>query len=100
MSVRADRDRASPDQAALPVDEQSSRADEPHHQDATVKRYHYASQDELRHHLQLFVDAYNYGRRLKTLRGRTPYEFIYQTWTKEPERFRLDPSHHMPGPNN
>jgi transposase InsO family protein len=67
--------------------------------DATVKRYHYASHDELRQHLQLFVDAYNYGRRLKTLRGLTPYEFICQTWTKEPERFRLDPSHHMPGPN-
>ncbi|MGW9822439.1 hypothetical protein ACUXK4_005034, partial [Methylorubrum extorquens] len=31
--------------------------------------------------------------------GLTPYEFICQTWTKEPERFRLDPSHHMPGPN-
>jgi hypothetical protein len=46
------------------------------------------------------VDAYNYGRRLKTLRGLTPYEFICQAWTKEPERFRLDPSHHMPGPNS
>ena len=66
---------------------------------ATVKRYHYASHDELRQHLQLFVDAYNYGRRLKTLRGLTTYEFICQTWTKEPERFRLDRSHHMPGPN-
>ncbi|CAX22791.1 transposase of ISMdi4, IS481 family [Methylorubrum extorquens DM4] len=68
--------------------------------DATVKRYHYASHDELRHHLQLFVDAYNYGRRLKTLRGLTPYEFICQTWTNEPERFRLDPSHHLLGPYN
>ncbi|GJE15286.1 IS481 family transposase ISMdi4 [Methylobacterium longum] len=67
--------------------------------DATVKRYHYESHNELRQHLQLFVDAYNYGRRLKTLRGLTPYEFICQAWTKEPERFRLDPSHHMPGPN-
>lgn len=47
--------------------------------DATVKRYHYASHDELRQHLQLFMDAYNYGRRLKTLRGLTPYEFICQT---------------------
>ncbi len=64
----------------------------------TDKRYHYTSHDELRHHLQLFVDAYNYGRRLKTLRGLTPYEFICQTWTKEPKRFRFDPSHHIPGP--
>ena len=30
--------------------------------------------------------------------GLTPYEFICQAWTKEPERFRLDSSHHMPGP--
>ena len=31
--------------------------------DATVKRYHYASHDELRQHLQLFVDAYSLARR-------------------------------------
>ena len=43
--------------------------------DATLKRYHYADHDELRRHLRLFVEAYNYGRRLKTLRGLTPYEF-------------------------
>ena len=67
--------------------------------DATVKRYHYASHDEIRQHLPLFVDAYNYGRRLKTLRGFTPYEVICQAWTKQPQRFRLNPSHHMLGPN-
>jgi hypothetical protein len=66
--------------------------------DATVKRYHYASHDQLRAHLALFVDAYNHARRPKTLRGLTPYEFVCQTWTREPERFRLDPSHHIPGP--
>jgi transposase InsO family protein len=66
--------------------------------DATVKRYHYESHDQLRAHLALFVDAYNHARRLKTLRGLTPYEFICQAWTKEPDRFRLDPSHHIPGP--
>jgi hypothetical protein len=67
--------------------------------DATVKRYHYESHDELRAHLRLFLDAYNHARRLKALRGLTPYEFICRAWTKEPERFRLDPSHHTPGPN-
>ena len=40
-----------------------------------------------------------FDHHLKTLRGRTPYEFICQAWTKQPERFRIDPSHHMPGPN-
>lgn len=67
--------------------------------DATVKRYDYASHDELRRHLQLFIDAYNHARRLKTLRGLTPYEFVMQQWTKEPKRFKTDPSNHTPGPN-
>jgi transposase InsO family protein len=67
--------------------------------DATVKRYHYGSHDELRHHLQLFVDAYNYGRRLKTLRGLTPYEFVCKTWAEQPSRFTSDPTHLTPGPN-
>jgi transposase InsO family protein len=66
--------------------------------DATVKRYHDDSHDQLRAHLHLFVDAYNHARRLKTLRGLTPYEFVCEAWSKEPERFRLNPSHHIPGP--
>ena len=44
------------------------------------------------------MDAYNHARWLKTLRGLTPYAFIRQAWVKEPNRFRLDPSHHIPGP--
>lgn len=66
--------------------------------DATVKRYHHDNHEQLQAHLQLFVDAYNHARRLKTLRGLTPYEFVCQTWTNEPNRFRLNPSHHIPRP--
>jgi transposase InsO family protein len=44
--------------------------------EATVRRYYYESHDQLRAHLQLFLDAYNHARRLKTLRGLTPYEFV------------------------
>jgi Integrase core domain len=40
--------------------------------DATVKRYFYETHDQLRTHLRDFVDAYNFARRLKTLRGLTP----------------------------
>jgi transposase InsO family protein len=68
--------------------------------DATVRRYHYDSHDQLRAHLQLFLEAYNFARRLKTLRGLTPYDFICKRWTLEPDRFRLDPLHQMPGLNN
>jgi hypothetical protein len=47
--------------------------------DATVKRYHYDSQ--LKTHLTDFIDAYNLGKRLKTLKGLTPYEYICKVWT-------------------
>ena len=67
--------------------------------DAAVKRFHYRSHELLRQHLTDFVAAYNFGRRLKTLRGLTPYEFIGQGWTKEPGRFTLNPLHQMPGLN-
>jgi transposase InsO family protein len=67
--------------------------------DATVKRYHYESHDQLRRHLADFVAAYNFARRLKTLKGLTPYEFICKTWTTQPQRFTLNPLHQMPGSN-
>jgi len=67
--------------------------------DATVKRFHYDSHDQLRRHLQDFIDAYNFGRRLKTLKGLTPYAFICKQCIIEPERFTLNPIHQMPGLN-
>jgi len=67
--------------------------------DATVKRYHYDDHDQLEQHLADFVSAYNFGRRLKTLKGLTPYEFICKRWTIEPENFTLNPIHQMPGLN-
>jgi len=65
--------------------------------EATVKRFHYDDHAQLRQHLANFIDAYNFGRRLKTLKGLMPYEFICKQWTAEPERFRMDPIHLMPG---
>ncbi len=65
--------------------------------DATVKRFHYDSHDHLRRHLDDFVAAYNFGKRLKRLRGLTPYEFICKAWADEPHRFILNPLHQMPG---
>jgi len=41
--------------------------------EATVKRFHYDDHAQLEAHLQDFINAYNFGRRLKTLRGLTPY---------------------------
>lgn len=67
--------------------------------EATVKRYYYDNHNQLRHHLADFIDAYNYARRLKTLKGLTPYEYICKIWTDEPDRFKLDPIHQFPGLN-
>jgi transposase InsO family protein len=67
--------------------------------EATVKRFHYEDHGQLRQHLNDFIAAYNFARRLKTLKGLTPYEFICKSWTAEPERFRLNPIHQMPGLN-
>ena len=67
--------------------------------EATVRRYYYETHEQLRSHLADFVSAYNFARRLKTLKGLTPYEHICHAWTKQPERFILDPTHQMPGLN-
>ena len=81
--------------------------------DATVKRYHYEIHDQLRGHtgdfflrrenaplwLFLILLTYNFARRLKTLSGLTPYEYICKIWTSEPDRFILNPIHQMPGLN-
>ena len=68
--------------------------------DATVKRYHYESHDQLKEHLDTFLLAYNFAKRLKTLKGLTPYESVCKVWTLEPDRFKLNPLHHTPGLNS
>jgi transposase InsO family protein len=67
--------------------------------DATVKRFYYETHDQLRGHLADFVTAYNFAKRLKTLKGLTPYEFICRCWSNEPERFIVNPHHQTTGPN-
>lgn len=63
--------------------------------DATVKRFHYDDQAQLRSHLANFIDAYNFGQQLKTLKGHTPHEFIRKPWDS-----RARPIHHRPNPSN
>ena len=67
--------------------------------EATVNRYHYDDHKQFENHLQNFMNAYNFARRLKSLKGLTPYEFICKIWTTQPHRFTLNPIHQMPGIN-
>ncbi|MGH7947163.1 MAG: IS481 family transposase, partial [Opitutaceae bacterium] len=68
--------------------------------DATVKRYYYQSHDHLKRHLHAFLMAYNFVKRLKTLKGLTPYEYICKIWTTQPERFTINPFHYNVGLNS
>jgi len=67
--------------------------------EAAVKRFHYQTHDELKAHLAAFLDAYNFAKRLKTLRGLTPYKALCRAWSDDPDRFRLEPTHLTSGLN-
>lgn len=61
--------------------------------EATVQRYHYRTTAELNEHLQAFLLAYKHAKRLKTLRGLTPHEFVCAQWQQNPVNFTQDPTH-------
>ena len=67
--------------------------------EATVHRYFYSSIFQLNRHLNAWLNAYNFAQNLKTLKGKTPYEFILDCWSKEPERFKQKLSHYNLKPN-
>ena len=68
--------------------------------EATVKTYYYETHVHLKEPLHAFLMADNFAKRLKTLKGLTPYQYSCQCWHKEPERFTVDPSHHTLGLNS
>ena len=44
--------------------------------EAAVQSYYYSSHKQLERHLNDFLLAYNFARRLKALRGKTPWQLI------------------------
>jgi transposase InsO family protein len=61
--------------------------------EAPVLRYHYQTSEQLNEHLQAFLLAYNHAKRLKTLRGLTPHEFVCAQHQQNPVIFTQDPTH-------
>jgi 16S rRNA C1402 (ribose-2'-O) methylase RsmI len=59
--------------------------------EATAKRYHYDSHNQLKACLD------DFAKRLKSLAELTVHEFICKCWQNEPHRFALDQIHQMPG---
>jgi hypothetical protein len=67
--------------------------------EAPVKTSHDETHNHLKAHLHAFLMAYNFAKRLKTLKGLTPYAYICQCWQQAPERFTINPHHHTLGLN-
>jgi hypothetical protein len=59
----------------------------------------FQTHQHFKEHLCAFLMAYNFTKRLKTLRGLAPYEDICQCWHKERERFTVNPCQHTLGLN-
>jgi hypothetical protein len=68
--------------------------------DATVKVFHYPDLESLKAHVLAFVTAYNFGKHLKRLRWRTPFQAICEAWANDPTPFKINPHHLIPGPYN
>ena len=66
----------------------------------TERLRYQASHDELKSHLQTFLMAYNFARRLKALKGLTPYEFICKTRENSPDKFKTDSDQFIVGLNS
>ena len=69
--------------------------------EATIKRFPYETSAHLNTHLQTFLVAYNFAKRLKRLKrlkGLTSCEFICAEWRKNPTTFIRDPADLTPGP--
>ena len=62
--------------------------------ESTIKAYEYEGPEQLREHVQAFVQSYNFGKHLKTLRWKTPFRAMCEAWEKNPSLFRLH-LHHL-----
>ena len=58
-----------------------------------MQRYFLPPTTELNEYLQVFMLTHNYTKRLETLRGLTPDEFVCAQRQKNPAAFAADPIH-------
>jgi transposase-like protein len=67
--------------------------------EATVKTYHYDTLDQFKEHLYHFLNAYNYAKKLKTLKFLTPCEKILKEYQDKPTLFHSNPNYYLMGLN-
>jgi hypothetical protein len=63
-----------------------------------IHRFKYRSRQDLQNRLTDFLIAVNYGQRLKTLGGQTPFEMISRIWRHDPTLFSRAPVRPDPSP--
>jgi len=68
--------------------------------DATIKKYHYDSQSQLKQHLYDFLNAYNFAKKLKTLNFNSPWNFILDKYSKNATFFHSPPHNYSMGLNS
>jgi len=68
--------------------------------EATVKTFHYDDIESLKAHVLSFVAAYNFVKHLKALKWETPFQSICDAWKANPEPFKINPHHLIPGPHS
>ncbi len=66
----------------------------------TVKLYHYETLEKLKRHVMSFLLLYNYLKKLKSLKFKTPYDTIIQIYQDNPEYFKLNPESKTLGLNS
>ncbi len=67
--------------------------------DATVNVFYHATHDQLKVHLNAYLMAYNFAKRLKAIKGNTPWQFILKQWIDYPQYFIINSNHYFKGSN-
>ncbi len=61
--------------------------------EATTKIYFYKTTDELAKHLKLWLNYYNYEKKLKNLNYKSPYDKMLEEYKENPSGFLINPNH-------
>jgi transposase InsO family protein len=68
--------------------------------EATVKKYHYDSESQFKQHLYDFLNVYNFAKKLKSLKFKSPWDFIVDYYKKNATIFTNNPHNYSMGLNS
>jgi len=66
----------------------------------TTKKYYYETLKELKQHILSFLMFYNFQKKLKSLKYKSPYDMILQIYNQDVSFFNENPTHKKVGLNN